>query len=448
MSAQSLSPVADVPNQVFSAFAFIGFVLVSIPLPWHLEAWNTGTCLYMVWAALACLNNFINSVVWNNNAINWAPLWCDISTKFMIGASVAIPAASLCINRRLYYIASVQSVTITKAEKRRSVITDLSIGLGIPLVQMVLHVIVQGHRFNIFEDIGCYPATFNTPPAYPLVFAWPLFIGVISAVYCVLTIRAFARRRSQFNKLLSANNNLNQSRYFRLMALAGIELLFTIPLGSWSIYLNARANQVFPYVSWASAHFNFNRVDQYPAVLWRLDLLGVLSLELSRWLTVFCALLFFAFFGFADEARKHYKIALFGAARRLGIPVPTMMGTSLNSSANARSGANMSSVGRNMPVFVTDYTSEKRGGSNAKRLSIVSDNFTNFTVSIADYGAFDDDAKEQSFSGSSSSSSSLPSPAIEEHRLPRVPPPVIVHSDDGSADDIQPTRPPHTDSKA
>ena len=45
-------------------------------------------------------------------------------------------------------------------------------------------VIVQGHRFNIFEELGCFPMTYNTPPAYPLVFCWPVVIGVISACYC------------------------------------------------------------------------------------------------------------------------------------------------------------------------------------------------------------------------------------------------------------------------
>jgi len=38
------------------------------------------------------------------------------ASKIIIGFSVAIPAASLCINRRLYCIAAVRSVTRTKAE--------------------------------------------------------------------------------------------------------------------------------------------------------------------------------------------------------------------------------------------------------------------------------------------------------------------------------------------
>lgn len=44
--------------------------------------------------------------------------------------------------------------------------------------------IVQGHRFNIFEVIGCYPAIYNTVPTYFLVYMWPVVVGLISAVYC------------------------------------------------------------------------------------------------------------------------------------------------------------------------------------------------------------------------------------------------------------------------
>jgi hypothetical protein len=44
--------------------------------------------------------------------------------------------------------------------------------------------IPQGHRFNIFEDVGCFPAIYNTPPAYPLVWMWPLVISLISVSYC------------------------------------------------------------------------------------------------------------------------------------------------------------------------------------------------------------------------------------------------------------------------
>lgn len=139
------------------------------------------------------------------------------ATRIYIGASVGIPAASLCINRRLYKIARMHAVAVTRSEvrrlllvvrnlltitlqKRRAILIDSLICVAFPLVcialcegqsridhsraNVIVAYIVQGHRFNIFEIIGCFPAIYNTVPAYPLVYMWPVAIGTVSAVYC------------------------------------------------------------------------------------------------------------------------------------------------------------------------------------------------------------------------------------------------------------------------
>ena len=62
----------------------------------------------------------------------------QIATKFNIGMTVAISAASLCINRRLYHIACIRVVTATKSDRRRAVLVDLAIGVGIPVLVMIL----------------------------------------------------------------------------------------------------------------------------------------------------------------------------------------------------------------------------------------------------------------------------------------------------------------------
>jgi len=126
------------PNQVYSAFSFIGFVMCAIPFYWHLEAWNTGTCLYMAWTGLGCFIQGINSIIWNHNMIDRAPIYSDIVVHFQAGVGVAIPAASLCINRRLYQIATANVVLAKHSDNRRAVIIDLLIGLGIPILQMVM----------------------------------------------------------------------------------------------------------------------------------------------------------------------------------------------------------------------------------------------------------------------------------------------------------------------
>jgi len=126
------------PNELYTVFSFIGFVLCAIPFYWHLEAWNAGTCLYMAWTGLGCLMQCINSIVWNNNMIDKAPVYCDISIRIQVALNVAIPACSLCITRRLYKIATRKVMMPTGAEKRRAVITDVLIGFGIPILQIVL----------------------------------------------------------------------------------------------------------------------------------------------------------------------------------------------------------------------------------------------------------------------------------------------------------------------
>ncbi|KAF9789535.1 putative fungal pheromoneG-protein-coupled receptor [Thelephora terrestris] len=311
---------------LFSIASFLGFVLVLVPLPLHLQAWNSGTCFYVFWTSLACLNQFINSVTWANDALNKAPVWCDISTRIMLGAAVGIPASSLCIMRRLHSIAKVQAVSPTHKEKLRGIIIDSLMCILFPIVYMVFAYIVQGHRFDIYEQVGCFPVIYNTLPAYFLVHMWPIVLGLCSACFCVLILISFLRRQAQFSQFLSANSSLTASRYFRLMALACTEVMLTTPLAITSMVINATASPISPWVSWEDTHYDFSRVGQVPAVIWRNNHFIVAGLTLTKWSGVICAFIFFTFFGFATEARKHYSSAFtrFLLACRLKKPAPSI----------------------------------------------------------------------------------------------------------------------------
>ncbi|KAF7372712.1 STE3-like pheromone receptor [Mycena sanguinolenta] len=317
-----MSAPTDPFYPAFQILSFLGFVLVLIPLPWHFQAWNSGTCLFMIWTALSCLIAFVNSVVWANSVDDVAPVWCDISTRLMVGIAVAIPASSLCINRRLYKIASCQTVSVTQAEKRRAVLVDLAIGLGIPLLQMPLQFIVQGHRFNIVENIGCYPTTYNVAIAYPLSYLWPNIINIISGCYAICTLRAFLHRRAQFSQFLSLNSGLTATRYFRLMALASMELFLSLPIFTYGLYLTITRQPIQPWISWDNVHADFSNIGQEPAIIWRSDSHFQATYELSRWIGVVCALVFFGFFGFAAEAKKQYRLAFWAVAKLCGCTPP------------------------------------------------------------------------------------------------------------------------------
>lgn len=308
----------DPTYPLFPVFSFLGFLVCLIPLPWHIQAWNSGTCAYMIWTALSCLNSFVNSLVWKDHARNIAPVWCDISSKIIIGVSVGIPASVLCISRRLYTLTAVQTVSITPADKRRMVLVDLCIAVGIPVIVMILHYVVQGHRFDILGTVGCYPVVYNSIPAYFVYFMWPLVLGAASFVYSAFTLRFFWLRRAQFTSLFAANSSLTASRYLRLMLLAIMDMLCTVPLGIFTLYFGVKGVGLRPWVSWEDTHFNFGRVVEIQAILWRKDPNYLVSVELTRWLPVVCAFIFFGLFGFAVEAKKEYVRAFWAVATRLG----------------------------------------------------------------------------------------------------------------------------------
>nr|AGC14656.1 pheromone receptor [Lentinula edodes]AGC14667.1 pheromone receptor [Lentinula edodes] len=314
--------LADPTFPLFPTFAFLGFVLCLIPLSWHLQAWNSGTCAFMIWVGCLCLVEFINSLIWSDNAINSVPIWCDICSQIIAGAGVGIPASILCISRRLYRIISLGTMYATTRNlsrySHRGWFTPASTGAAyVSLIgpcflylTWFIDIIVQPHRFNILEVYGCSPATYNTLPAYFLFYMWPVLIGLASFIYSSgLTLRTFYIRRIQFNHILASNSAINPSRYLRLMLLALIDILCTIPIGIYIIYIDLKGVPLAPWISWDDTHFDFGRVVLIPAVVWRADPATTAGLQINRWLPVICAFIFFALFGFAEEAMKNYRRA-------------------------------------------------------------------------------------------------------------------------------------------
>jgi pheromone a factor receptor len=254
---------------------------------------------------------------------------------------------------------------VTRSEKRRTIMQDLLICIGLPILQMcvrectlAVHLstgclqgcdpeyVVSTNRYNIFEDFGPYHATALMPPSFFLFNAWPVAIGTVSLFYCgecpglpsafgvpclightVTTICIFYKRHRQFMEILSSNPGLSRSRYFRLMAIAAVEICGTIPLGTFFIVYNAR-NGVAPWISWADTHSNYSQVDQVAAFIWKNDPGTAIGFEVFRWSTVYCAFVFFALFGFADEARQHYRRVYTTLASRIGYSTFTLQKSS------------------------------------------------------------------------------------------------------------------------
>jgi pheromone a factor receptor len=68
--------------------AFIAAFLVLVPAFWHWRARNVPTLSLIVWLFTLNVICGVNSLVWSDNVLDKAPVWCDICEQTVPKANV------------------------------------------------------------------------------------------------------------------------------------------------------------------------------------------------------------------------------------------------------------------------------------------------------------------------------------------------------------------------
>lgn len=234
-----------------------------------------------------------------------------LATKLKVGGDIALPASALALALQVY--------RITLQKGRLGLPLELGLCVGFPIFIMALREstsraraesterssdsIVQGHRFDIYEDFGCSPAIYISIPSVIILEVPPLLAATSALIFCSLALINFARQRQAFSRMVKGTENggLSKSRYIRLMSL-------TFLLGLWNALVIAltRSSEyrdgLLPWTTWDDVHADFDSFAgaQYPLAFIPRDLLGWLYFG---WLSVPITSLFvFGFFAFGREA--------------------------------------------------------------------------------------------------------------------------------------------------
>ncbi|KAF7421275.1 hypothetical protein PC9H_011797 [Pleurotus ostreatus] len=284
--------------------AFLAAALVLIPTPWHWRARNIATCGIIFWLFVVNFIYGVNSILWASDVIDRAPIWCDICTKIVVGASFALPICTMCVCKHLEMVSSNRKVKFDHNDKRRRVIFESVMCFVVPLVFMALHYIVQGHRYDIFQYIGCQATVYISVPAILLIWVPPLFFSVLTLIFASLALHHFIRRRITFAAhLQNSNSALTPNRYLRLIAMAITEIIWGTSFTTLNLWNNVLGG-LRPYTNWADVHSGFSRVALFPAILLPPRFISMMML---LWTTMpVSAFIFFVFFGFGEEAKKEY----------------------------------------------------------------------------------------------------------------------------------------------
>ncbi|KAJ7475474.1 pheromone receptor Rcb2 B43 [Mycena galericulata] len=286
--------------------AFIASASLLLPLPWHWRAGNVATLAIMFWLFVANMIYAIDAVIWSGNVNIVATVWCDITTKLIIGSNIALPAACLCICIHLEQVASVRLARTSQSDKRRRQIFEALMCFALPVLYMALHYTVQGHRFDIIEDYGCRPTVYFSIPSIFLIWIPPILLSLASLVFGGLALRHFIHRRISFAAHLDASRSaLTTSRYLRLMLMSILEMIWSIAVTIYTLWFTTVSIPIRPYTSWADVHSNFSRVDTYPTLF--MPELVVTAYYFLWWLVPISTFAFVAMFAFGRDALDEYK---------------------------------------------------------------------------------------------------------------------------------------------
>ncbi|KZV63983.1 STE3-domain-containing protein [Peniophora sp. CONT] len=274
------------------------------------QSWNLGVAFLCFWMFFENLTLGINAIAWADNTEIKLYVYCDIVTHLQLIASIVKPMATLIITRRLYLITSLRSVEApNKAAKYRDLAIEWTLGLVIPVVVAgPLYYIVQFYRFEVYEGFGCENAPDSSVLSILLLYPWNVIPPLVSiVVYYPRVARTCYRQSRDINDFQHSNDSVSRTNYFRILALASIDIVLTLPVGIANIVLIVVQAGPNPfYFGWTYDHTDWEP-EGYPyAGTQAQGTLTLAEIYFTQWTSPILAFAIFGLFGVTLEARASY----------------------------------------------------------------------------------------------------------------------------------------------
>ncbi|KZV74000.1 STE3-domain-containing protein [Peniophora sp. CONT] len=275
------------------------------------QSWNLGVAFLCFWLFFENLTSGVNGIIWADNADIRLYVYCDIVTHLQLITHVVKPMATLIITRRLYLITRLRSGEHPdRSAKRRELAIEWTLGLVIPVVVAgPFYYVVQYSRFEVEEGIGCSNASDGSVLAILLIDSWTLIPPLLSIfVYHPRVARILYRQSQEVNHFLRSNSYVSRTNYFRILALASIDILLTLPIGIVSIVLTVSQSGAFPfYFGWADDHSEWEPEGATLADTAAEGTASVAQYYFNPWTSPALAFVIFGLFGLTSEARASYR---------------------------------------------------------------------------------------------------------------------------------------------
>ncbi|KDR78090.1 hypothetical protein GALMADRAFT_64716 [Galerina marginata CBS 339.88] len=118
--------------------SFVCAALLAVFIPVRRVRTSIPHLAIVLWLVGCNLIHGVNALLWDGNVNIHIPVWCDIVTKFLLGANIALPGALLSITLRLELVSSSRTLFTDKKVTRNRTILELVLCYVVPLLYMSL----------------------------------------------------------------------------------------------------------------------------------------------------------------------------------------------------------------------------------------------------------------------------------------------------------------------
>ncbi|VDC01737.1 unnamed protein product [Peniophora sp. CBMAI 1063] len=298
------------------------------------HTWNTGVAFLCFWLFVGNVFSAANAIIWSDNADVKLYAYCDIGGSLTAQLKVAVlstlllelvshvdviisvvkPMATLLITRQLHLIAGLRSLErLSKGAKRRALAVEWGLGFVFPLVVAgPIYYVHQGFRFEVDEGFGCTSAIQISVLEILTIGIWSILPPLISVIfYYPKVLRTFYCQIRDIDHSLSGTGSLSRANYLRIVVLASIDLLLTLPVGIANIILGIiswRRNFSLPfYWGWTYLHAGWEPLSVSYADFQASGTANFALYYFNSWTSPFLAYVIFCLFGLSSEARASYK---------------------------------------------------------------------------------------------------------------------------------------------
>ncbi|KZV69116.1 fungal pheromone STE3G-protein-coupled receptor [Peniophora sp. CONT] len=289
------------------------------------QRWNLGVAFLCFWLFLELTTETANAIIWSDNADIKLYVYCDIVTHLRLITFVVKPMATLIITRRLYLIASLQSVELpNKTARHWDLAIEYTLGLIIPILAAgPLYYVNQGARFDVIEGFGCGTASNSSILELIIDKSWTIVPPLISVIfYYPKVARTYYRQRRDIDSFLRSNYSVSRTNYFRILVLASIDILLTLPIGIVNVALEitgSLSTALFPfYPGWTYIHTAWDPKHFSYAVLQAYGTAELAQKYFSQWSSPVLAFAIFGLFGVTPEARASYWCIIYTVGGSFG----------------------------------------------------------------------------------------------------------------------------------